>query len=164
MHTKSKRQQEIEARLEELDEQRRAAKEEGAKLVQELHSLLAEEQAAEWDVTVEQYAAAKERAYPDRAPRRELEAAEERLARLNARAEDRRKTDEVRENARTAAQAVQESIAELQAAVKEAQGRRVSLLLALKQARQARRLEEKNAQHATAQPAPVRARVKKGGD
>lgn len=152
MHTKSARQQEIEARLAVLDEQRRAAKEEGAKLVQELHVLLAEEQAQEWGLTADQYAAAKEAAYPDRTPRRELDAAQTRLARLTERAQDGRKPEAVRSAAAKEAKKLEKEVTRLHRSVQEAEGRRVPLPQALKAAR---RGELRPHQHVTARPADV---------
>lgn len=153
MHTKSERQVEIETRLEELDAQRLAAKEEGAKLVKELHELLATEQAREYGLTPEQYSEAKAKAFPDREVQQRIDAHQAKQRVLEARANDNRKPEDVRKEAAKELTALNKEGKSLNEELAEAEAERVPLTRALKTAR--------NVQHATAKPAPVGVKAKK---
>jgi hypothetical protein len=143
-----------------LDAQRLAAKQEGAALVQELHTLLADEQAAEWGLTAEQYAEAKRVANPAGEVNSQLSAALAERGVLEARANDNRKTDEVRTGAAEALKELDASIPELQKQANELGKNTRPLVQVIKEIRRNKLLPEKQAQQATAQPAPVKAAPK----
>lgn len=99
MHEKSQRQIEIETRLEELDVERIAKKKEGSALKAELHAILEEEQADQWGVTVEQYRECKSLANPTAELQREYDVVRTKKRKLQARADDQRKPQELRDKA-----------------------------------------------------------------
>lgn len=121
---------------------------------------LAEDQADEWGLTVEEYATVKREANPAGAAQSALDAVERQAIKLAQRAADPRKPKDVREKAAAELANLEAKIPSLAKAVIDAQGKRMPLHKALNAARKRKAKAARNAQTAQAQVAAVGAAAK----